>query len=31
MLSGQPVLAKRYIKQLRAEQRLDDEMDDLFF
>lgn len=31
MLSGEPVQAKRYIKQLRAEQRLDDEMGDLFF
>lgn len=31
MLGGEPVQAKRYIKQLRAEQRLDDDMGDLFF
>ncbi len=31
MLGGEAVQAKRYIKQLRMEHRLDDEMDDLFF
>ena len=31
LLEGEPVMAKRFIKQLRAEQRFDDEMDDLLF
>jgi len=31
LLEGEPVMAKRFIKQLRAEQRFDDEMDEVLF
>ena len=31
LLEGEPLVAKRVIKQLRAEQRFDDELDDLLF
>ena len=31
LLEGEPVMAKRFIKQLRVEQRFDDELDDLLF
>ena len=31
LLEGEPVMAKRFIKQLRVEQQFDDEMDGLFF
>ncbi len=31
LLSGEPANAKRYLKQLRAQQRYDDQMDDFFF
>ena len=31
LLEGEPVMAKRFIKELRAEQRVDDKLDDMLF